>query len=71
MNPRRPLAERLEAARAEDLYEERAGILEFMAGFNRVDAEIRARLETPRHVPGSSEPPRGTHHHQETSGAMP
>jgi hypothetical protein len=52
---RHSLTERLAIARAEDLYEERAGILEFMAGFNRVDAEIRARLEAPRHVPGSSE----------------
>jgi len=41
------LTERVTAARTEDLYEERAGILEYQAGFSRVDAEIRARIECP------------------------
>ena len=44
------LANRISAARREDLYEERAGILEFDAGFSRVDAEIRARIEYPAFV---------------------
>ena len=39
------LAERIEASRAEDLFEERAGILEHQAGFSRVQAELRARCE--------------------------
>jgi hypothetical protein len=41
------LMERVTAARQEDLYEERAGILEFDAGMTRVEAEIRARVEYP------------------------
>ena len=38
-------AERIEASRAEDLFEERAGILEFDAGFPRSVAETRAHEE--------------------------
>lgn len=49
------LAIRVAAERIEDLYEERAGILEFQAGFVRVDAEIRARIECPAFVEVSHE----------------
>lgn len=44
------LSERVLAARQGDLYEERAGIIEYMAGFSRIDAETRARIEYPAHV---------------------
>ena len=53
------LAGRHEAVRLRDLFEERAGILEFDGGFNREDAEARARAECPApDAPGSSEGPR-------------
>ena len=42
------LAERVAAARQEDLYEERAAILEYDAGLTRADAEVVARIEYPQ-----------------------
>jgi hypothetical protein len=41
------LTYRVMAARIEDLYEERAAIMEFDAGFTHIDAEVRARIEYP------------------------
>ena len=42
---RTTLADRNESARLRDLFEERAGILEFQGGFSRVEAETRAQRE--------------------------
>ena len=41
----KPLAERLASSRQEDLYEERAAIMEFDGHMTRAEAEVKARTD--------------------------